>query len=112
MNFKTIAMGLIVFGAIFAAGRWTWQIASRRPADPLGVRLTLDYDGDVAGLFKALEAKSGAHYDLDPKVSKRMLNISVKDASVTTIQEKAAKQSGLRYRPLDLSGRMIKVESK
>ena len=113
MNKKHLILVIALLGLALLIGRWRYgSYEKTHPQDPLGTRLTFDYQGTVGGLFETLAAKSGAQYQLDPAVANRPIQGSFKNFSLIQIQQVAAKQARLRYRPPAEGGHAIRVDSK
>src|SRR5438128_1886407 len=88
MNTKQFWILLALLIAAAAIGRWRYHAYQQdHPANPLGTRVTFDYNGPVPGLFDMLTAKSGAHYKVNPALAQRSVSGSFKNKSVVQVQE-------------------------
>ena len=113
MNKKNVAILIVLLIAALLIGRWRYGAYEKEhPQNPLGTRLTFDYQGTVGGLFDLLTAKSGAHYQVQPAVVNRPVAVSIKKFSVVQIQQVVAQEAGLRYSPPQAGSNAIRVDSK
>ena len=113
MNAKRVGVVLVLLIAAAVIARWRYHAyQSEHPSNPLGVRLTFDYQGPVPGLFDLLSARSGAHYKVNPALAERTVSGSFKNKSVVQVQAEAAKAAGLRYSPPTAGSRAIRVDPK